>query len=231
MTTQFQRFLRKHCIEPSDILYILRNNGKTVIHLLDGRAVETFSPLKTLVEQLGSLSLLCVNKGIVLNEKEIISVEKGHYTMSNGVTFRGRIRTPGAHNRQAALLKHHMSSQIHIPMNIGERFSVLDQMPLAFCVMEIVFDKDGHGIDFIFRYCNKAMEEFEQKSSDEILNHSCYEIFPDSDKKWAISYAEVALNGITRDIQQLDSIHGTTVTVHCFQPREGYCACVLVENK
>ena len=33
----------------------------------------------------------------------------------------------------------------------------MDEMPLAYCVIELVFDEDGHGIDFIFRYCNKEM--------------------------------------------------------------------------
>ena len=231
MNSQFERFLKKHCIEPNDILYLLRNNGKTVIYLIDGRCIETFSPIKTLVEQLDMLPLLSVNKGVVLNERKIVNVEKGRYTMIDGVSFQGRIRTPGAHNRNAALLSHHFPPRTHVPENLIERFAVLDHMPLACCVIEIVFDREGHGVDFVFRYCNKAMEEFEQKSSDEILNHSCYELFPDSDKKWAIRYADVALNGVSRDIQQFHSDHGTMVTVHCFQPSEGYCACILIEEK
>ena len=39
--------------------------------------------------------------------------------------------------------------------------SVLDDMPVAYCVIELVFDEAGHGIDFIFRYCNKQMEVIE----------------------------------------------------------------------
>ena len=30
----------------------------------------------------------------------------------------------------------------------------MDEMPLAYCVIELVFDEDGHSVDFIFRYCN-----------------------------------------------------------------------------
>lgn len=230
MTSQFEKFMRKHHIEPCNILYLLRENGKTTIHLNDGRVVDTFSPLKAIAAQLEGISLLSVNKGVVLNEMEIVSVEKGLYIMTDGRTFQGRVRTPGAHNRKAQVLNHHLPSPIPIPKNLFERFSVLDHMPLAFCVIEIVFDQDGHGIDFIFRYCNHAMVKFEGKTLEEMLNHSCFEIFPETDKKWAISYADVALNGVSREIMEYSSAHGTNVTVHCFQPQEGYCACVLTEH-
>ena len=30
-------------------------------------------------------------------------------------------------------------------------------MPLAFCIIELVFDAQGHGVDFVFRYCNDEM--------------------------------------------------------------------------
>ena len=38
----------------------------------------------------------------------------------------------------------------------------MDEMPLAYCVIELVFDEDGHGVDFIFRYCTKEMAEDER---------------------------------------------------------------------
>ena len=34
-------------------------------------------------------------------------------------------------------------------------------MPVAYCVIELVFDAEGHGVDFVFRYCNKQMEVVE----------------------------------------------------------------------
>lgn len=230
MDRKFEKFLQKNDINPDNILYLLRINGKTVIHLNDGRTVETFTPLKTLVDQLAPLPMLSINKGISLNEGEIISVEKGLYTMADGATFQGRIRTPGAHSRKAQLINHHLPAPIHIPKNLAERFSILDHMPLGFCVIEIVFDQEQHGLDFIFRYCNKAMVELEGKTIEEILNRSCFEVFPEREKKWAIAYADVALNSVTRSYTDYHPAHNTAVTVHCFQPLEGYCACVLVPH-
>lgn len=42
-------------------------------------------------------------------------------------------------------------------MGFYEKCSIMDEMPLAYCVIELVFDEDDHGVDFIFRYCNKEM--------------------------------------------------------------------------
>ena len=229
MDISTERFFQKHMIEAEDILYVLRRNSKTVIHLNDGRFISTYVPLKTIISQLKGLHMLNINKGVYVNEAEIVSIERGRYTMTDGASFQGRVRTPGAHSRKAQLLNRHLPSPIPLPKNLVERFSILDHMPLPFCVIEIVFDENGHGIDFIFRYCNDALLRFENKSKDEIINHSCFEVFHGSEKKWAISYADVALNGVTREIMEFDSAHSRTIKAYCFQPQEGYCACVLLQ--
>ena len=68
-------------------------------------------------------------------------------------------------------------------------------MPLAFCIIELVFDAEGHGVDFVFRYCNDEMAVVEGVPVSEMLNHSFYEVFENGDKKWLVTYADVALNG------------------------------------
>lgn len=57
-------------------------------------------------------------------------------------------------------------------------------MPVAYCVIELVFDAEGHGVDFVFRYCNKQMEVVEGIPIEEMLNRSFYEVFKNGDKKW-----------------------------------------------
>lgn len=53
----------------------------------------------------------------------------------------------------------------------------MDEMPLAYCVIELVFDEDGHGVDFIFRYCNKEMTVVEGVPVEEMLNRSFLKYF------------------------------------------------------
>ena len=99
--------------------------------------------------------------------------------------------------------------------------------PIAFCVIELVFSEEGHGIDFVFRYCNKEMEVLEGVPVEQMVNRSFYEVFPHGDKKWVIPYAEVALNGKKRILQDYSPEIDKNITVRCYQPEQGYCACIL----
>ena len=75
------------------------------------------------------------------------------------------------------------------PLSFFEKCCILDDMPVAYCVIELVFDEDGHGVVFVFRYCNKHMEAVEDIHVEEMLNRSFYEVFKNGDRKWLISYA------------------------------------------
>ena len=101
-------------------------------------------------------------------------------------------------------------------------------MPVAYCVIELIFDENGHGVDFIFRYCNKQMEVVEGIPIEKMLNRSFYEVFKNGDKKWLVSYADVALNGMKRTLSDYSSEIGKNLTIYCYQPEPGFCACVLV---
>ena len=103
----------------------------------------------------------------------------------------------------------------------------MDEMPLAYCVIELVFDEDGHGVDFIFRYCNKEMAVVEGVPVEEMLNRSFYEVFRNGDRKWLVSYADVALNGTKHTLKDFSTEIGKDLTIYCYQPEPGYCACVL----
>ena len=64
-------------------------------------------------------------------------------------------------------------------------------MPLTFCIIELVFDAEGHGVDFVFRYCNDEMAVVEGIPVSEMLNRSFYEVFENGDKKWLVTYADI----------------------------------------
>lgn len=145
----------------------------------------------------------------------------------------GRTFTVRRHSSAAQRDSFHKSAAAAIQeinrMQLREQFHVLDNMPLAFCVIELVFDKDGKGADFIFRYCNKEMEKLEGKPLLELMNRSFYDIFKNADRKWLIYYADVALNGVQRIVHKYSPEIDKHLTVYCFQPIPGFCACTLVE--
>jgi hypothetical protein len=100
-------------------------------------------------------------------------------------------------------------------------------MPIAFCVIELIFNNDGHGIDFVFRYCNNEMAVIEGKTIEEMMNHSFFSVFPNADKKWLVAYTDVAVNGSSRYIRDYSPEINKEIFVRCFQPLEGFCACLL----
>ena len=105
----------------------------------------------------------------------------------------------------------------------------MDNSPIAFAVIEVTFDNDGHGMDFVFRYCNEAMLKLEELSADDIINKSFYEVFKDSNRKWMVSYADVALNGSKKIISYYLNNSKRKVLAYCYQPYERFCACSLIE--
>ena len=98
------------------------------------------------------------------------------------------------------------------------------------CIIELVFDAEGHGVDFVFRYCNDEMAVVEGVPVSEMLNHSFYEVFENGDKKWLVTYADVALNGNKHILRDYSPEIDKTLTIYCFQPASGYCACVLIPS-
>ena len=61
MGVQAKRFLEKHNINSTNLLYITKNGRKSVMHLEDGSIVETFLPIKTIMEELPEDTFGCIN--------------------------------------------------------------------------------------------------------------------------------------------------------------------------
>lgn len=138
------------------------------------------------------------------------------------------LRRPGLRPRRLRAEIRRVDAQPRpMSMSLLEKCSLLDDMPLAFCIIELVFNEDGHGVDFIFRCCNAEMATIEGVPVEEMLGRSFYEVFPNGDKKWLVSYADAALNGTKHILHDYSPEVDEYLTIHCCQPEPGYCACVL----
>lgn len=226
MTERILKFLKKNHISMEDIKYITRSEGKTCVHLINGRTVQTFITVKDFLETLAPYDYISINKGTIVSKIQIDYIEDGIYHMLDGIELVGRRRTMNAHRVLNENLHAGISSSL-LPSDVRNRFAILDEMPVAFCVIELVFDKNGSGIDFIFRYCNKEMEVLEGMTIDKMLNRSFYRIFPNADKKWLAAYTDVALNGNHRHLRDYSPEIDKEIFIQCFQPLDGFCACLL----
>ena len=226
-------FFERKNIDISNILYLTRQNPLTKITFFDGKEILTAIPVKEIAIYLPDEEFVNITKGVLLRKSQIVNIsDDGLYTMTDGSVFQGRKRNISQHKqlRQTLGLSKEQNEKAEkmIPLELLEKCSILNDMPLAFCVIELVFDANGRGVDFVFRYCNEEMAAVEGIPVSEMLNHSFYEVFENGDKKWLVTYADVALNGTKVILHDYSPEIGKELTIYCFQPHPGYCACILI---
>ena len=230
--SDLNKWMQKHDLCPENILYLYRSDRKTVVHRMDGGEATLYASMHSILSALPEESFLNISKGIAVNRSQIVNIgNDGVYTMSDGRTFQGRKRGLSSHRRLRREIGLSDTQSRPMSMSLLEKCSLLDDMPLAFCVIELVFNEDGRGVDFIFRYCNAEMANIEGVPVEEMLNRSFYKVFPNGDKKWLVSYADVALNGTKHTLHDYSPEVDKNLTIHCYQPEPGYCACVLQANE
>lgn len=226
-------FFERKNIDISNILYLTRQNPLTKITFFDGKEILTAIPVKEIAIYLPDEEFVNITKGILLRKSQIVNIsDDGLYAMTDGSVFQGRKRNISQHKqlRQALGLSKEQNEKAEkmIPLELLEKCSILNDMPLAFCVIELVFDANGRGVDFVFRYCNEEMAVVEGIPVSEMLNNSFYKVFENGDKKWLVTYADVALNGTKVILHDYSPEIGKDLTIYCFQPHPGYCACILI---
>lgn len=229
MDKKIQKFFTKHHITENDIKYIIRRDGKTCICLDDGRIVETYTPLKTIITEMTPDHFINVNKGIALASDKIASIHDDQYMMQDGNHFKGRARMPMLYRFEQER-RFNSPEMVNGSMDLINAFSVLDRIPIPFCVIELLYDNTGNSIDFRFRYANEAMADLQSLSREQLLNESFYSIFRNGDRKWLVAYADVALNGGSRIFRDYSPEINKDLTIYCYQPSEGYCACAFLEE-
>ena len=236
MNPKIERFLNKYHIVPDEIKYILRENGNTVIYTLDDRIIETYIPVKDFRDALPVERFLHPNKGIMANASQIVDVADGHYLMADGRKFKYRVHNSQIHDNRLLMLGRqfeqiHAAAEESAADHSAEKFSLFDHMPVPMYVVELHMKEDSFSAEFIFRYCNHAMMELEQKTKDQVLGKDFFEIFPSADAKRLVVYMDVALNGTQRSITDYEPQKQAMTTVAIFQPLPGYAACMLMKEE
>ena len=230
-----EKYFQKHHLNTEDILYVYRRDRKTVICCESTEEAASSITMHELLAFLPEEEFISISRNAIVRRDRILNISHdGVYTMTDGKTFQGRTRYLSTHRRLRREMKLDVPSprnEFVPPLGFYEKFSILDDMPVAYCVIELVFDEDGHGVDFIFRYCNKYMAVVEGVPVEKMLNHSFYEVFKNGDRKWLISYADVALNGSQHTLHDYSPEIDKKLTIYCYQPEPGFCACVLLPDE
>lgn len=232
MDKKVLKFLTKANIKPSDILYFIREERQTVVHLVNGETVSTYIPMKYLLAAMPKGAFLNITKGVVIAAGEIARIDGAVYTMRSGQQFLGRRRGAGEHKTNRTRLENRADAPGRVVADsLQLRFSGLDNSPLACCVIELVINGAGVGEDFVLRYCNEAFLKQEGFSYGDAIDRSFFELFPEAERKWLSMYNDVAIHGEEHVMRHTDAKTGDRITVYCYRPMSGYCAAIKTVEK
>lgn len=234
--SESKNFFSNKGILPEDVMYILREERKSVIYLKNNLVVKSFNPIKNLLVELPQEKFISVNKGVVLGKRYIKTIDNGIYSMIDGKCFKGRQRPSKEQQQNVTLIKEILaegeSAKNLTTEEFIESFSVLNTLPLPFFILEVIVNENtGMPVDFIFRYCNKATEAYSKvRCEEELINNSFYSVFPNVKKTDLITCADVAFNGSFRVLKQYVPHLEKKITVYCFQPKRKYCGCLIIQD-
>lgn len=121
----------------------------------------------------------------------------------------------------------------HMSLNFEALHDCLDDMPLAFTVIELVFDESGQPVDWIFRYLNAELQRIVQVPPEHLLNRYFYrDVFSQiNSKRWLDFYYRAAILGEKLEIHEYSPEIAKYLYMKCFPwKKRGFCALVISEE-
>ncbi len=231
MSNKIAAFLQKYAIAPEDIKYILREDGKTNLYLINDKMISTYHPIKDFREYLPVEHFLCPNKGILLAESQVKDIQGGCYLTADGRSFKYRVHNSQMHDTRLLTLGRSLEhAAAAAPQEGTADYTCLDKLPMAVCVLEYVPKEYGFGAEFYIRYCNQWLLNFEGRTEQEVLGRTVSEIFPHTNPKWLVAYADVALNDTVRTVAEYNAQRECWVRVYCHQCAPHHCMSVLISH-
>jgi diguanylate cyclase (GGDEF)-like protein/PAS domain S-box-containing protein len=113
---------------------------------------------------------------------------------------------------------------------LSQRYdSLFSNMKEGFALHEIVVNKLGRPIDYIFLDVNKAFEEITGLKGEEILGHSVKKILPETEEYWIQNYGQVALNGNSMTFEEYSLALGKYFKVNVYRPNKGQFITVFTD--
>lgn len=219
---------RKVQVPVDDILYITIEGRKTKITRTDGSALCTNRSLKDIYAELPEEIFSSINRGIVVSKTYIKQEKSGVITMKDGAQFKRRVRSDRLKERPK-VIPAGSQEESWTPCPVEALNDWVGKLPLPLCVLELVYRSRRGGADFVVRYCNRAMEELEHVRLETVQDQPLTVLKGLGNPKWLTVFADVAINGGTRSMEELWEENGKFLRLYCYQPRTGCCALVLAD--
>ena len=106
---------------------------------------------------------------------------------------------------------------------------IFENSTVAYSIIELVLDQDGHPADWIYRYCNQAFADLKGYRRDAMIDHSFLSLYPRIDREWLNTYYQAAYEN---KISEMDLIiDGLYHAVVAPTGQKGFCFCQLYAGK
>lgn len=224
---------KKIVLSASTILYIQMLGRCAEIHVSSGTVYRTRMSLGALADSLGD-SFIKIHRGCLVSVRAIHAVSD-RIDLNNGETLEY------AKRKKSEIIGELHAKQQRLIGVLGENsgpvteeeyhkyYSCFDRLPFAFTDIEMVFNKDLHAVDWIFRYGNPALAKLEKKPLEQLIGNSFGSLFSNMDPKWLCSYERATLYGEMLEIIDYSPEIDTYLKVICFPTFKGHCGCILFD--
>lgn len=216
------------------IIYALVVDKLCTIRLADGEPLTLFLTVSSLMSMLPADSFLQIRRNCIISLRYVRDIDSRYVIMSDSTLL------PYSQRKKSALLysfRQYLAnrplseiSADEVPDFISE-FHCFDRCPFAFCIIEVFSDDPQLPGNFIFRYANEAMAQLEKLPLNMIINFPVRTVLQDDIINELPTFAHVALSGESANVYRYGSLSNQFLHMMCFQPRHGYCACILAPAK
>lgn len=107
--------------------------------------------------------------------------------------------------------------------------ALLDKMPGAFALHEMIYDEMGRPIDYRFLYLNAAFERLTGLRAEAVLGKTARQVLPGLEPHWIESYGRVASTGEPAHFKSHSEALGRDFEIIAYQTEKGLFACLVVE--
>lgn len=214
------------------IQYVFINHNIAEFHLSNDAQYKTRLSIKALESMLGD-EFIRIHRNYLVAVRAIHTISDKVY-LNNGETLHFAMRRKNElaaelrQRRQRLLERFNADRVSQTESEYHARFQSFDDLPIAFCDIEMVLDEKQNAVDWIFRYGNEALARLEKIALEDLIGHTFSSVFPNMDEKWLKSYERAALYGQTLEIIDHSPEIDADLDIICFPTIKGHCGCILL---
>ena len=158
-------------------------------------------------------------------KSEVISIEKGFEV--GGADY---VTKPYSSRVMLARLKTHIEAsenKLELQASEAKYRELFKCMPSGFALHEIICDKSGEPVDYLFLDINPAFERLTGMLADDVIGKTIKEVQPKIEQEWIDTYGHVAMTGETIEFERYSGPLNRLYWVRVFSPLKGQFATVF----